>query len=130
MTNNLYSKYYPIASKLKPSIASDIVSAAETITLLGGTGLGLMTGNFSTLIAVLGEQGVKKIAQQMLINPKFQQLAEKSVEAINQNKFSTAKKLYGQYKIEVSKISPESGKKLPEISEDDFKELSRQRQKP
>lgn len=128
MLNSLYSKFYPIASKLKPSLTSDLISAAESIGLLGGGAMGMMYGDYTTLIAILGEMAAKKVAQQMLINPRFQQLAEKTTQAISQNKYGLVKSLIEDYRKEVSKIHPELGKKIPELSKEDFEKLFNQHQ--
>jgi hypothetical protein len=123
MVNSLYSRFYPLAARLKPTLTSDIISAAETIGILGGGAMGVMYGDYSTLLTMFGEKGAKKIAQQMLINPRFQQLAEKTVIAVEQNKYGLVKKLVEDLKQEISKVNPEYGKKLPELSEEDFDKL-------
>lgn len=117
--NELYSKYSTIASKLKPTITSDIVSAAEALGLTGS----VLFGNYPTLIGILGEKLGKKLAQQMLINPHFQQLSKKMVVAINQNKFGLAKKVVEDLKREVEKISPQLSNQIKDLSEVDFVNL-------
>tara|TARA_R110000822_G_scaffold125342_13_gene260057 strand:- start:2257 stop:3636 length:1380 start_codon:yes stop_codon:yes gene_type:complete len=117
--NALHSKYYGIAAKLKPSIASDIVSGGEALGFLGA----VVTGNVGFFGAIMTEQAAKKLAQQMLINPRFQQLSKKTVEAMNQNKFSLAKKTSDLIAREVSKIDKSAGKKLESLDDEDFKDL-------
>ncbi len=117
LVNNLYSKYSNIASRLKPTLASDIISAAETLGIFGSVAM----GHYPSLIGLLGEQAAKKVAQQMLINPHFQQLGRKMVVALNQNKYGLAKKIMEDYIKEVKKTSPESAKKLEDASEEELK---------
>ncbi len=117
--NALYSKYSGIASKLKPSIASDIVSGAESIGLIGS----IITGNLPFLGTMIGEKAAKKLAQQMLLNPRFQQLSKKTISAMNQNKFSLAKKTSDLIAKEVSKVDKNAAKKIETISDEDFKDL-------
>lgn len=122
MINELHSKYYSIASKLKPTITSDIISAAETLGVLGGT-FGAVFGHYPMLVSIMGEQLAKKVAQQMLINPRFQQLGKKMAVALNQNKYNLAKKINDQVRDELSKISPEAADKIEDFSKEDFEEM-------
>jgi len=122
MLNNLYSKYYPIASKLKPGIADNIVAAAEIIGGLASVVRAAM-GDFSGILAFATEQGARHLAKEMLINPRFQQIGSKLVIAFNQNKFNLARKLLSEFKKEVSKIDPKSASKIEELTEEEFKEL-------
>jgi len=117
--NALYSKYSGIASKLKPSIASDIVSGAEAVGLLGS----FFTGNFPLLSSIVGEKAARKLAQQMLINPRFQQLSSKGISALNENKFMIVKKTSDALAKEIAKIDKDAAKKIQSISDEDFKDL-------
>ena len=119
LVNNLYSKYSTIAGRLKPTLTSDIVRAAE---LLGITG-SVLTGNYPTLTFILGEKAGKKLAQQMLINPRFQQLSKKMIVAMNENKFALAKKVIGELNGEILKFAPEAAEQLKELSLEDFEKL-------
>jgi len=117
--NALHSKYYGIAAKLKPSIASDIVSGGEALAFLGS----IITGNAGFFGALMTEQSAKKLAQQMLINPRFQQLSSKTISAMNQNKFALAKKTSDLIAKEVSKIDPDIAKKIESLKDEDFQDL-------
>ena len=119
LINQLYSKYYPIANRLKPNLTSDIINAAEAL----GIGGSVLFGNYPTLFGILGEKLAKKTAQQMLINPHFQQLSQKMVVAINQNKFGIAKKVIEDLRNEISKFSPEAASKINDLSKEDFEEF-------
>jgi len=117
--NALYSKYSGIASKLKPSIASDMISGGEALGFLGS----LLTLNVPFFGALMTEQAGKKLVQQMLINPRFQQLSKKTISAMNQHKFSLAKKTSDLIAKEVSKVDKDAGKKIESISDEEFKDL-------
>lgn len=119
MLNGLQSKYYPIASKLKPNITDDIVRAAENIGLLGS----LVTGYYPHLSVILAEKAGRQVAKQMLINPRFQQIAEKTVSAINQNKFGMVKKLADLYAHELRDIDPKASDMLKSLSEEEIREF-------
>lgn len=122
--NDLFSRYYKISSKLKPTLTSDLVSAAENIGLLGS----LVTGQIPIATGILGEKSLKKIAQQMLINPRFQQIAEKTVKAMNQNKYGMVKKLADLYAYELEKIDEqEAASVLKSLTEDQLKEFLNQK---
>ena len=119
LVNKLYSKYHPIASRLKPTLTSDIIQAAEAI----GLGGSIIFGNYGGITGFLIEKAGKKMAQQMLLNPHFQQLSQKMIVAINQNKFGIAKKVIEDLKKEIKKFSPESAEKIQDISEEDFEKM-------
>lgn len=123
--NKLYSKYFPIAERLKPTLASDIISAAEAIGLLGGITLGYTP----SIVGFLGEKAAKKVAQQMLINPHLQQLSKKMVDAMNANKYGIVKKLSDAFADQLKDTSPEASKALHALSEEEIKEFLNSRQK-
>ena len=120
--NNLASKYYNISSKLKPSITSDLIRAGEALTGVWAIGSAI-TGNYAPIVGVLGEQLAKKTAQQMLLNPRLQQLSKKMVNALNENKFEVAKKLTQSYANQIRKESPEFAEELDKITVEDFEKL-------
>ncbi len=120
--NKLYTKFYPIQSKLKPTLSSEIVKAAETVGLVT-TSIGALFGYYPPLMAIVGEKAASKIAQQMLINPHFQQIGQKMVVAINQNKFGLATKLFSDFKKQIADIDPKAAEKFENFTEEEFKEL-------
>lgn len=119
MMNTLYSKYYPIAERLKPNLVSDLVSAAEAIGLLGSFTLGYTPA----LTGFLTEKAAKKLTQQMLINPRLQQLSQKMVNAMNENKFGVVHKLAKSFSSQIKDEVPEAAKILETISEDEIKKF-------
>lgn len=129
LINNLHSKFYPIAKKLKPSITNDIGTAVikglEKIGIIGG----ILTGNYPTLITIVGEMASRKLAQQMLINPRLQQFSSKMIEALNQHKYGMAVKISNLIKNEIKKFDPETANKLENISEEDFNRVFNPKEK-
>jgi len=119
MLNSLYSKYYPIASRLKTNLASDIIGAAEQIGMIGA----ITTGHYPFFLKIMGEKAARKLAQQMLINPRLQQLSGKVVDAINQSKPQIAKKVMDEYIRQVGKKSPEAANKMGKLVDDELEEL-------
>jgi len=119
MLNNLYGKYSKIASRLKPSLADELISGGEALGLFGS----LVTGNYPVLSTILTEKAGRKLVQQMLINPRFQQLSQKSIVAMNQNKFSLLKKTIDSFQNELKKSNPKVAKKLDEISDEELHDL-------
>lgn len=95
--NSLYSKYSGIAKTLKPSIASDLVKAAETLGIAGGAARALLFGDPSYLTVFATEQGMRHMAKQFLLNPKYQQLSRKLVKAMNENKPAVAQAIMKEF---------------------------------
>lgn len=117
--NLMYTKYYPIAQKLKPTKSDDFISAIEKLGLLGG----VMTWNFPLIKTLAGEQAAKQIAKHMLVNPKFQQIGNKMVVAVNENKYNLAVKAIDELKKEMKKIDPNYSTAFPILTEEEMKEL-------
>lgn len=115
--NNLFSRYYEIAGKLKPSLVSDLVTAAETIGILGSTVL----GDISTLSKILAEKGAKIGARELLLNPKINQLGEKFLLALNSNKYGLAHKIGNQINQEIKKL--DDSIEIEGYTEKDLKEI-------
>jgi len=125
--NLLYSKYSKIAGKLKPSLTSDIVSGVETLAA-GGALASAVMGNPYFLGPIATKISFGKLSQQMLTNPRLQQITTKLVQGINQNKWYIVKNLLGLYAREIKNDSPEMYDQLKSISEEDLKELFSQKE--
>jgi uncharacterized membrane-anchored protein YjiN (DUF445 family) len=125
MVNQLHSKYYKIAKRLEPNLMTDIIGAADSIALLGS----LMTGYYPMFLKFGAEKTGRAIAQQLLINPRLQQLSSKMVDALNQNKFTVAKKVSDEISRVIRKTSPEMANELDKITEEDFIKLFSNREK-
>lgn len=125
MLNKLYTKYYPIAEKLKPDLVSSMISAGEALGVLGS----ITTGYYPSLLAILGEKSARKLAQQMLINPRLQQITEKIVETSQKNKWGIAKKLTTSLSNQLKDGNPTVSEMLKDLSEEDIEKLFTQEKK-
>jgi hypothetical protein len=121
--NKLYSKYYPIAQRLKPNVMTDIIGAAKTISHAASLGMALMFGYYPPILNFAGIGAASKISQKLLLDPKFQQISHKMVDALNKNKFGVAKKLTDLLSHELKKVSPEVSEELKNITEEDFEDI-------
>lgn len=103
MTNRLYATYGKLASKLKPSMASDMIEAAIPVQVIYGA----VTGNLGLLKATALEYGAKKLATEALTSPRFVNLSKKLVSALNKGKFVAANQIKDQMAREMNKQNPE-----------------------
>lgn len=123
LINDLHSKFYKIESKLKPTLRSDITEGILGASEALGALFGLVTGNVPLLFKIAGEKVGRNLSKQLLLNPRFQQISSKIVDAANQNKFGIVGKLVHALSHEVKKTSPEFSQKLENISDKELKEL-------
>lgn len=116
MTNQLYGKYGRMNQLLKPTLVSDLMTAGRAVRTM----LGITTGNFPLLIESVGESTAKRLAREMLINPRLQNLSKKMANALNANKISLSTQILNDYVKEIEKTDPEVADLLRDI---DFKNL-------
>jgi len=116
LINDLYSKYFKIAKRLEPNLMSDLVGAGEAL----GLGVSFATGYYPTLVKFLGEKSARKLAQQMLINPKYQQIGQKFVTNLNERKLFLAHKNIKELSDLVRKSDSDAADILDEISEQEL----------
>jgi hypothetical protein len=83
----------------------------------------MIFGDYSILIGAVGESLARKVGQEMLTNPRFQQIGQKMRVALNENKYGLAVKMFQDFKKELGKVDSEIPKKIEDISEEDFKKL-------
>lgn len=121
--NQLWGKYEKIASKLKPTLVDDIVRAGEILGLGGSVFRALATGSMGGLYGIATEQATRKLAQQMLINPRLQQLGLKTAQALNERKFLAVSKIVNHMADEIEKELPEMAKELKALKPEDYKRL-------
>lgn len=115
--NNLWSRYFNIAKKLKPNIVSDLVSGGEALGLLHG----VYFMNPSGLKAILATQGARIGARELLLNPRLQQLNEKFLMAVNNNKWQVASKISTQIKDQFNKL--DKNIEFNELKEEELKNI-------
>lgn len=117
--NQLYSKYSTIAGRLQPTLTSDIISAAEALGITGS----VLFGNYPTLLGIMGEKAGKKLAQKMLLDPRFQQLSQRMIVAANRNSYMAAKKVVDSMNDLIRIEAPEYEGELKDLSLEEFQEL-------
>jgi hypothetical protein len=130
LVNKLYGKYSKISSKLKPSLTDQVVRAAEALGVMGGAAKGILFGDYSLLVGALGEKLARKVAQNMLLNPRYQQLSKKMAIAINHNKYALGAKTVGELKDLLEKDNPDAAKDIQKMTEEEFKTLLKYRDNP
>ena len=114
--NRLYEQYAGISKALKPGIVDKFVSKGEAVAGLGA----LLTFNYPFLGAVIGENAARRLATELLVNPRFQQLSTKMVSALNQNKLAAAAKIAESMSKEIRPYSEELADDLEEIDWEKF----------
>lgn len=117
--NDLFSKYHKVSERLKPNLMTDLIGAGEAL----GVFTSMATGQYPIIAHIAGEQVARRVSQQLLFNPRFQQIGLKVADALNQNKVPMLKKLSDLMSHEIRKTSPEIADKLDELKEEDFKKI-------
>lgn len=108
LTNQLYANYARMRTALQPSIVSDLLSGAKVIAGITS----LITGNYPHLGALAGLATGRKLAAELVINPRLQNLQHKMLRALNENRISVANELLGQFREEIKDEVPEFYKEL------------------
>lgn len=106
MTNHLYSKYAQISKKLKPDLVDAFLNKGEIATAVPSA-LSLAYGNPLPLMGLGGEVATRLLAREMLINPYFQNIANKLVTNINSGSVKGATDLVNQVKEYMTRKHPE-----------------------
>lgn len=114
ITNQLYTNYKNISSKLKPSLMNDIFTYGLPIFS------GMVFGHFPGIATVVGEVAAKKIATKMLTNPKFQNLTKQMVNALNRNKPQIANAVWKNMTKLTQKESPEVALEMGKVNIEDL----------
>lgn len=106
--DRLYGPTVRLSQRLKPTFISKLLKGLQILKFSGGL--------FYTplLVETVGEQGVKLLTREMLLNPKLQQLGVKFAKALNENKNLIANKLFKEIEREVKKDDPDGAKQLRE----------------
>jgi hypothetical protein len=119
LVNKMYTKFYPVASKLKPTITSQVIKAVEALALP----ISILTGNLVHIKSFVGQALGQRLSREMLLNPHFQQLGKKMVVAIEQNKFGLGAKIINDLRKEIQKFDPETAEQIQDLSLEDFEKL-------
>lgn len=89
----------------------DLIDVGEFATL----GAGLFNRDIGLIGKVMGVSGARKLAREMLINPRLQNISIRIGEALKKNKFTLAEKYLNQFKDEVGKEDPELASSIDKI---------------
>lgn len=119
LINDLYSKYYKISAKLKPTLTTDIIGASEALGALSAA----MTGYYPYLVKIGGEKVARKVAQKMLLNPRYQQIPEKIMRAAKDNKYSVVRKGIEELKQLFGDDSPEIADQLDALTDEEIQSI-------
>lgn len=119
MSNQLFTKFYNINSKLKPSVAKDVLSGGEALSLL----YSLSHGDLSVAAGIAGLEATRNFASEMLINPRLQGLFRKTFNAMNSRKPVLIYKYINELKDYTKEKYPEINDKLEEISDDEIEKI-------
>jgi len=120
--NKLFSRYYKISSMLKPTIKSQIIEAGAHLAILHD----VLTGFPATTSALIGS----KMARDLLLKPRFQQLSIKTVDALNKNAPQIALKSIQEMADLMSKYDEKASDDLKSLSLKDIEKLIVSQKKP
>ena len=122
LTNELSQRFRNINQRLRPSMVSQIAEGISIAKAPIQLGIGLLTGNATVLLELLGEVGGRNLARELLINPRAQNLSRKTLQAINENKLQLARTSWNSLKRELRKagVEQETIDQLQDIDIDEF----------
>ena len=103
LANELYTNYARLRTRLQPNLTSDLLSGAKAI----GAMASIITGNYPHLAGLTSAIAARKVASEMLINPRLQNIQHKMIRALNENRIPVANKLIEQFREEIKDVSPE-----------------------
>jgi len=89
LTNEMWKRRIAIGKTLRPNISSELMDLGE----LGKLAQSIITFSFKPLSTVLGISSARKLAREMLINPKLQNLQNQMLKAANERKFSLVERM-------------------------------------
>ena len=115
-TNTLYSKYADISNRLKPTIASDLLSATTIPKVI----YGMFSGNYPLIYEAVGEQAARKLSSELLLNPRFQNLSKQIVSSLNSGKIPVTTKLMDKFIEYTSEVDPDLASQIEEFDWESF----------
>jgi hypothetical protein len=126
LTNRLYGNFSQQAERMGPNIADRLITAGESGLVLSA----ITTGNFPLLKKIIGPLAGRKLAAEMVINPRFQNLSAKFINSLNQGRYAVSEKIYNQIVREVGKSNAEAAMKLSDLDFDEFAKSLSSKDKP
>lgn len=114
--NKMYGNFANISGKLKPTLVQDILTAARGAGLMGA----VFFGNYPIMAELLTAEGAKRLAREMLINPRFQNLGRKFVDAIKKGSVALASSAKKELVKLVDKTNPEASDEIEDVDIEEF----------
>lgn len=102
--NRFYAKKSQVAGILSPRQVEDLLDLGESYGAL----VGIATADPGLIAKTLGLIGGRAITEQLLTNPRLQNLSNQMLKAIKDNKLPLARKFLQVFKKELSKKDKES----------------------
>lgn len=99
LANELYRHRIDVTNHLRTKQIDDLIDIGEAGTVVAG----IADQNLGLIAKVVGASGMRRLAREMLINPKLQNISSKMLQAVKENKIPVALKLYKTFKDEVPK---------------------------
>lgn len=103
LTNNLYSKYKKVSKALKPDMIDKWLNKGEAAAIVTS----LATGNPILLKGVATESAIRILSKELLTNPRLQNVSNKALQSIRQNKGAAGTQVLKTAKHILEKKYPE-----------------------
>lgn len=116
MTNQLYKNFSQLAEKMSPDIAESLLNAGEKGLMVSA----ITTGNYPLMQKLIGPLGARKLAAEMVTNPRLQNISERWLNAVERNIPTAVKKTYDQLVIEIGKNNAEAAAMMSAMDMEDF----------
>lgn len=112
LANQLYGKRAQVASKLlNKSQVDELVDLGEAFQL----GAGIFNGNMGLINKVISVAGGRRLAREMLVNPRLQNISTRIGEALKKNKYALAEKGLREFAKEIGKEDKDLEAELNEV---------------
>lgn len=111
LANELYRKRIDVSKHLRTKEIEEIIDLGEAATLFAG----IADQNVGLIGKVIGLAGTRKLAREMLINPRLQNISKRMLGALKKNQIPIAQKLYEIFKKEAGKSDGEFMEILPDF---------------
>jgi len=110
LANELYGKRINVSQHLRTKQLDDLLDMGEAIGTMGA----IADQNVGLITKMIGISGARKIAREMLINPRLQNISKRMLASIKNNKFQEASKLYKIFRDEAIKSDKDLEGDLPD----------------
>lgn len=122
LTNQLYSRWADVNQKLNPKHA-DFFNRLIDLTEWGRVGAGIYMGNYPLIVEAIGEKAGRRLATEMITNPRLQNLSKQTITAINSQKYNIANQLRDKMIKMIKKDHPEAAAEMVKIDFKDFADI-------